>query len=86
MPLDVPQAYMTSAQVSTWRVQSTNQLAVVAYTEGDYHKLQKMAMLANILLGAYLSLVCLTLIFRKFIGLELATLFQIGYLSLLQNT
>ena len=60
---------MTSAQVSAWRVQSTNQLAVVAYTEEDYQKLQKMAMLANALLGMYLSLVCLTLIFRKFIGL-----------------
>lgn len=31
-------------------------------------------------------MVALTLVFRKYIGLELAALYQIGYLSLLQNS
>ena len=45
----------------------------------------KLTPFANTLLGWYLALVFLTLVFRKFIGLELATLVQLGYLSLLQN-
>lgn len=36
-------------------------------------------------MGMSLVLVALSIPFRKFIGLELATLIQIGYLSLLQN-
>jgi hypothetical protein len=36
-------------------------------------------------LGAYLALVSLSLFSRKFIGLELATLVQLGFLSIIQN-
>lgn len=67
-------------------VSPTNQLSAVVYSEEDYKLASRLTVLANVLLGIYLSIAASTLIFRKFIGLELATLFQIGYLSLLQNT
>ena len=41
--------------------------------------------MANIFLYLYLTVVFASLIFRKFIGLELACLIQFGYLSLLIN-
>ena len=44
-----------------------------------------MAILANIVAIGYLSVAGLSILLRKWIGLELACLFQFGYLSLLVN-
>ena len=41
---------------------------------------------ATAILCVYLAVVLASLAFRKFIGLELATLVQLGYLSLLSNS
>ena len=37
------------------------------------------------MVGSYLTVSGSTLLFRKFIGLEMAGMIQFGYLSLLQN-
>lgn len=84
-PPNVPQAVLVPNITSSWVVAPTNQLAAMVYTQEDYDTVAKLTPLANALLGSYLSIVILTLVFRKFIGLELATFFQLGYLSLLQN-
>jgi hypothetical protein len=84
-PPDVPQAFMVPNITSLWKVQSTNQLAVLVYSYSDYQELNRIATLANLLVYAMLLIMALTLVFRKFIGLELASLIQFGYLSLLQN-
>lgn len=81
----MPQAVLVPNITSSWVVAPTNQLAAMVYTQEDYDTVAKLTPLANALLGSYLSIVILSLVFRKFIGLELATFFQIGYLSLLQN-
>ena len=47
--------------------------------------MDKLTPLAIAILCAYLAVVLASLGFRKFIGLELATLVQFGYLSLLSN-
>ena len=44
-----------------------------------------MTVIANIIVGCYLATLFLTIAYRKLIGLELATLIQMGYLSLLMN-
>lgn len=44
-----------------------------------------MRILVKVLSVAFLSVIFLTLVYRKFIGLELASLIQFGYLSLLHN-
>lgn len=84
-PPNVPQAVLVPNITSTWVVAPTNQLAAMVYTEEDYETVAKLTPLADALLGSYLTIMILTLVFRKFIGLELATFFQLGYLSLLQN-
>ena len=38
-PPDVPQAFLVSNQTVLWTVKTTNQLAVVAYSEEDYKEL-----------------------------------------------
>ena len=47
--------------------------------------MRTMSTWGNAIIGFYLAIVLLTCFFRKFIGLEMATLVQLGYLSLLQN-
>ena len=44
-----------------------------------------VALLVNIIVFMYLSVFFLSILFRKFVGLELAALIQLGYLSLLMN-
>ena len=84
-PSDVPQAYATLNMTYTWRVGSTNQLAVVVYTDEEYQERDKIVTFINALVFMYLFVVLASIFLRKFIGLELACLFQMGYLSLLMN-
>jgi hypothetical protein len=84
-PPNVPQAFMLGDMGNTWNVQPTNQLAAEAYSEEDYHKQAEVAVAAGVIRSAFLAMIFLTIAYRKFIGLELATLIQLGYLSLLQN-
>jgi cysteine-rich repeat protein len=84
-PPNVPQAFALSNMTNTWKVQPTNQLAARLYSAGDYQDQDKVAIVANLVADAYLGVMLLTVAYRKFIGLELATLIQFGYLSLLQN-
>ena len=57
----------------------------MAYSEDDYNELEGIALLANVFIYAYLGICLFSMLFRKFIGLELASLFQLAYLSLIQN-
>ena len=84
-PPDVPEAHSTPNYTFSWTVQTTNQLAVVAYSDEDYQQLEIIAKAANIIIYIYLTVFVVSLFLRKFIGLELAFLIQIGYLSLLTN-
>ena len=54
---------------TNWRVQSTNQLAVVVYSEEDYGNLNVIAVAGSVMVGAYLAIGVATVLFRKFIGL-----------------
>ena len=54
---------------ANWRVQSTNQLAVVVYSEEDYGNLKVIAGAGSVMVGAYLAIGVATVLFRKFIGL-----------------
>lgn len=47
--------------------------------------MKQWEMLGKVVVGAMITLVVASLVFRKFIGLELSCLVQLGYLSLLQN-
>ena len=84
-PPNVPQAVLLPNISHTWLVDPHNQLAAIYYTPEEYEKAKKTKTMADILLGAYLAVTLLAIVSRKFIGLELATLIQLGYLSLLQN-
>ena len=77
---------MVNTFTSSWLVQPTNQLAANFYSPEDYETVAQLTPFANGILGLYLTVVAVTMVFRKFIGLELASLMQIGYLSILQNT
>ena len=57
----------------------------MAYSPEDYDELKRVAVLVNIIVFVYLSMFFLSIFFRKFIGLELAALIQLSYLSLLMN-
>ena len=70
---------------STWNVQPTNNIPAVVYSDSDYQANKITTILANIIVGCYLTVLFITMAYRKFIGLELATLIQMGYLSLLMN-
>ena len=50
-------------------VGTTNRLSVAAYSSEEYEELDSIALLASILQYLYLTVVVLTLLFRKFIGL-----------------
>jgi cysteine-rich repeat protein len=84
-PPNVPQAFALSNMTNIWNVRPTNQLAARLYSKKDYQDQERAAIVANLVLAAFLSVMLLTIAYRKFIGLELATLIQFGYLSLLQN-
>lgn len=84
-PPDVPQAVLIPNISTTWKVQPNNQLAAAYYTDEDYETTKKVKNLANTLLGLCLAIAVLAIVSRKFIGLELSALIQLGYLSLLQN-
>ena len=70
---------------STWTVRPSNQLAAVVYSHDHYDSGRRLQSLAIFIQAAYLLCLILFVLFRKFIGLELATLIQMGYLSLLLN-
>lgn len=57
----------------------------MVYSEENYSTLDKLTTFSQGLMGSYLTLLILAVVVRKYIGLELAALFQLGYLSLLQN-
>jgi hypothetical protein len=68
-----------------WTVEPTNQLKAIVYEEEEYALMADLSALAYVIVGGYLGIFFLAMLFRRFIGLELATLIQFGYLSLLQN-
>ena len=69
----------------SWKVDPTNQLSAVVYSDSEYQQSYGLSILANIIVGCFLSTLFLTVAYRKWIGLELATIIQMGYLSLLMN-
>jgi hypothetical protein len=79
------QAFAFPNMSSSWVVQPSNNLKAVAYSDWTYSASAGLSILSNLLIGFYLSMLLLTIAYRKFIGLELATLVQLGYLSLLEN-
>lgn len=84
-PPNVPQASLVPEIVHSWTVLTTNQLAAVIYSPEDYATNARVRSLADGLLYSALAVVFLTMAYRKFIGLELASLIQLGYLSVLMN-
>lgn len=70
---------------STWTVDPTNQLKAVVYSNDEYERSGQIQTVANLINGLFLATMFITMVYRKFIGLELATLIQMGYLSLLHN-
>jgi hypothetical protein len=84
-PPNIPTASLLPAVSNSWTVAPTNHLSAAFYPASTYEQVKKMQPYSSAVLGVYLSLSLVTLFFRKFIGLELATLIQIGYLSLVMN-
>lgn len=70
---------------NTWVVDPDNQLAAIYYSDEEYATGKKLEPLATALQAIFLAIVFLSIASRKFIGLELAGLFQLGFLSLLHN-
>ena len=68
-PPDVPQAALVPNINATWKVESTNQLAVFAYSDEDYSRLNAIAVIGSVMVWSYLTMTVATLLFRKFIGL-----------------
>ena len=84
-PPNSPQAFAIPPISSTWNVQPTNQLPAIVYSDSDYQANKITQILADIIVGCYLVVLFITMAYRKMIGLELATVIQMGYLSLLMN-
>lgn len=84
-PPNTPQAFLVANLSSPWVVNPSNHLAAEVYSAADYKAVDALTPFAKAVLGSYLGFSLLTVSFRKYLGLELATLMQVGYLSLLQN-
>jgi cysteine-rich repeat protein len=84
-PPSVPTASLLKTVSNSWVVQPTNHLSAAYYPASTYDSVKKIQPYSSTVLGLYLSLCLVTLFFRKYIGLELATLIQMGYLSLVMN-
>jgi cysteine-rich repeat protein len=84
-PPSVPSASLMPTVANSWTVSPTNHLSAAFYPDSTYAQVRKIQPYSSAVLGVYLSLSMITFFFRKFIGLELATLIQIGYLSLVMN-
>ena len=84
-PPNSPYAFAIPSMSVSWKVNPNNQLSAVVYSDSEYSQGASLSILANIIIGCYLSIMFLTIAYRKWIGLELATLIQMGYLSLLMN-
>ena len=85
VPPNIPETFATTYPNHTWTVQPTNHLAAVVYEDENYQTGKKLKILCDVIVGSYLSCMFLAMVYRKFQGLELATLIQMGYLSLLHN-
>ena len=57
----------------------------MVYSQENFSAGRNVRTLVKVLSVAFLAAIFLTLVYRKFIGLELASLVQFGYLSLLHN-
>jgi hypothetical protein len=72
-----------SSITNTWKVDPTNQLKAKVYSIEEYAQGAIASMIADVILATFLACMFLSMVYRRFIGLELATLIQFGYLSLL---
>lgn len=82
LPPDVPEAFSIPNITSSWYVSTDNFLSVAYYSDGDYAAMRQLETVAEGVMWGYLALLGLACLFRKFLGLELAALLQLGWLSL----
>ena len=68
-PPNVPQAFLIEDITHTWKVEPTNQLAAVVYSKEDYNTNAKIRNFANGILYFGLTIIIITMVYRKFIGL-----------------
>ena len=66
---EYPQAFSIPDTISTWKVQPTNQLKAIVYTEEDYQAARRASVVASIVNGGYLCVMLLAMAYRKWIGL-----------------
>ena len=60
-------------------------LSASYYKQEDLDQIKDMEIYVQIIVGTGMCIFIVATFFRKFIGLELAVLLQLGYISLVQN-
>ena len=83
VPPDVPAAALLGNISGTWIAKSDNGLSLTYYTDEDYATIAILKQVTHVVNYGYLAVMVGASIYRKWIGLELAALIQLGYLSLI---
>ena len=84
-PPNIPQSWLVSNFSETWKVQPDNRLSASYYQQEDLDQIEELEPFVQVLVGVGMSVFFISMFLRKFIGLELAALLQLGYISLVQN-